>query len=159
MEENYKYQWEVMARKGKSDKDLSEWSCNYGPKVVERNKDGKCLIAEFRVLIDNPDLDVFIVGNFNNWGEEGVDLEDYRLEKDEHKVVGKVDIEISHKDEYKFLVVNNVTGNRFFIQDAAGSYFTDAGNTVFWDFEDPSCYVQKYDFIDSFERSVVLLEK
>lgn len=159
MEEDYKYQWEIMSEKKVAENDLNDWYSNYGPRVLERDASGKCLKVLFSVLIDNPDLDVFIVGSFNDWGRNFEDLDKYKFKKDEYSVLGSIELKgVCHKDEYKFLISHKITGEKFYIQDAAGVYFTDSGNTVFWDFGDPSCYKQKNDFVNTFDKSIKILQ-
>ncbi|MFW6285795.1 MAG: alpha amylase C-terminal domain-containing protein [Nanoarchaeota archaeon] len=155
----YDYQWEIL-RDGKIKKEnLDDWFSNYGPKVISRDSNGYAKKVEFNVLIDNSELEVFLVGSFNNWCKNPDDLEKYHLEKDKHSIMAKIVIEnISHKDEYKFLIYNSKTKEHMLLQDPAGVYFNDFGNTIFWDFNDPSCYIQKYDLIDTFNRSTKILQ-
>ncbi len=159
MTEANDYQWEILSGKRTPKKELSKWDSNYGPKVIERNEKGEASKIEFRVLIDNKNLEVFIVGSFNDWQKDPEKLTSYKLKKDEHSVIGTIALtNIKHKDEYKFLVLDKNTSNSFIIQDPAGAYFTDFGNTVFWDYGDPSSYKQKFDFINTFDRSTKILQ-
>jgi 1,4-alpha-glucan branching enzyme len=159
MTESCDYQWEILAKEKRPKKDLSKWNSNYGPRVLKRNEKGVAIKVEFNALIDNRDVEVFITGSFNNWETAPEKLEEYKLEKDEHSVLGKIALTgVKHKDEYKFLVLDKKTNNSFIIQDPAGAYFTDSGNGVFWDYEDPSSYKQKFDFIDTFKRSIKILQ-
>ncbi|MGM5481960.1 MAG: alpha-amylase family glycosyl hydrolase [Nanobdellota archaeon] len=146
------YQWEKFLYK-KSEKDISEWSSNFGPSVIQR-QNNKPKKVKFKVLIDNPKTRIFIVGDFNNWGE---DLENYELKHDKHSIFAEIVLEcIKHKEPYKFLV--KTEGKSIFMQDPAGHYFDHNGNTIFWDFEHPSSYKLKHGFIDTINRSTRVLQ-
>lgn len=158
-EENFDYQWEKLARNPFPKKELSNWSSSYGPRVVERGFGGSSFRVEFSLLIDNSNVDVFVVGDFNGWNQDLEKLEKYKLKLDKNCVIGRVVVEgVYHKCEYKFLVVDRVLGDKFLIQDPAAVYFTDFGNCVFWDFDDYSCYKMKYDFVDNLNRSIKILQ-
>ena len=153
------YQWEkfidnnsaISQNKNQNSVNPTIWKSNFGPNVISRKKDGTADIVEFKLLIDNPKLDVFLVGPFNEWGKKN--KEKYKLEPDSHNVFAVISTdEINHKDKYKFLVNND------YYQDPAGHYFDDEGNTIFWDFEDPSAYKQKHGFIDTINRSTKVIQ-
>jgi 1,4-alpha-glucan branching enzyme len=159
IKKNYDYQWEILRDNPNPKEDLSKWYSNYGPKVLERDSKGVAIKVIFNVLVDNPDIEVFIVGNFNNWCKDCNSLENYKLKKDEHSVMASIVLDdIKHKDEYKFLVYNVKSKEHFLIQDPAGVYFNDNGNTIFWDYEDLSTYKQKYDFINTFNKSIKIMQ-
>ncbi|MGM5484389.1 MAG: alpha-amylase family glycosyl hydrolase [Nanobdellota archaeon] len=144
------YQWEKFINKKKADKDIDGWTSDFGPKVISR-KDKKTKVR-FNVLIDNPNLKVFLVGNFNEWGKKN--LKEYELSHDKHSIFASIDKEIEHKEPYKFLVFDGE--KKFFIQDPAAPYFDDNGNSVFWDFE--KGYKKRYGFINNLHRSVKVLQ-
>lgn len=147
------YQWEELIYK-KPEKDISKWCSDFGPVVVKREND-KAKKVRFSVLIDNPNNNVYIIGNFNDWGKKNID--DYKLRHDTHSVFAEITLDsIKHKDPYKFLVTDGKTTN--YMQDPAGHYFDDEGNTVFWDFEDPCAYQLKHGFIDTINRSTRILQ-
>lgn len=155
MSNKYDYQWEYLYDNQNAKKDLSLWSSHFGIQVLQRNSLGVVSKVRVSLLIDNSNLDIYIVGNFNDWGQK--DLNKYKLKHDEHSVFASIVLDdLKHRDEYKFLVVDKK--NKFYIQDPAGSYFSDSGNTIFWDFEDPSCYKQEYGFVDTFNRSIKILQ-
>lgn len=159
MTKTYDYQWEILEEERTPKRKLSEWGSNYGPKVLNRDSEGLASEIEFNILIDNHEIEVFIIGTFNDWQTEPEKLKPYKLEKDEHSIIGRIILNnIKHKDEYKFLTINKKTGESLIMQDPAGAYFTDLGNTVFWDFEDPSSYKQKFDFINTFDRTTKIVQ-
>ncbi|MCK4996867.1 alpha amylase C-terminal domain-containing protein [Candidatus Pacearchaeota archaeon] len=157
--DNYKYQWEINSENTEPKNNLKDWVSNYGANVIDRDEDGFASKIKFNVLIDNADLDVFVVGDFNNWESDILKLKTYKLKKDQHSVIGNVDLDdVKHKDEYKLLVHNNKTKSQFMIQDPAGALFSDSGNNIFWDYNDPSAYSPKFDFVNTFERSVKIMQ-
>ncbi len=160
MEESHNtYQWEELCNSKLSNKqDITNWNSRFGPQVLTRNTDNTAKKVKFSTLVLNKYWRVFLVGNFNNWERDIEQLEAYELLPDEYHAFYSVELEgvITHKDEYKFLIYNG----RFewLMQDPAGHYFTDFGNTVFWDFEDPSAYKQQYSLIDNCNRSVRVMQ-
>ena len=149
------YQWEVLYDKQKPDKDINKWQCSFGPKVVERFPNEKAKVVRFDLLLCNKNVDVFLVGDFNDWGEKNLDK--YKFTLDSRNTFASITVDfIRHKDKYKFLVVDN--NKRRFMEDPAGLFFDDLGNTVFWDFGDPLAYELKYDFVDNFHRSIKILQ-
>lgn len=150
---NELYQWEKFIGKS-ADKDISSWQSDYGPVVVER-KDQKASKVRFKVLVDNPGTEIYIVGSFNKWGKENI--EKFKLEHDVHNIFAEITLEsIKHKDPYKFLVKQDK--KELYMQDPAGHYFDDDGNTIFWDYEDPGAYKLKHGFIDTVNRSTRILQ-
>lgn len=149
---NELYQWEKLIN-ANPEKNIDEWKSDFGPVVVER-KDNKASKVRFKVLVDNPETEVFLVGNFNNWGEK--DLENYRLKHDENNVFAEITVAMEHKEPYKFYVKHK--NKEIFMQDPAGHYFDDDGNTIFWDFEDPSAYKLKHGFVDTLNRPTKVLQ-
>lgn len=157
------YQWEKFIEDNKPVKDISTWQSQFGPSVIKR-KNNKAFEVKFKVLIDNPKTKIFIIGDFNNWESDPNKLTDYELIHDENNLFAEITLDnIKHKDKYKFLVIqppkkgsNQIT--KQILQDPAGTYFDDEGNTIFWDYEDPSSYKQKYNFIDTIKRSTKILQ-
>lgn len=147
------YQWEKLVDK-KPEKDISSWESDFGP-VVTKREDGKAEEVRFKVLVDNPETQVYLVGPFNDWGNK--DLEQYRLENDDYNIFAEIKSSaVKHKEAYKFYVKHG--HKEIFMQDPAGHYFDDDGNTIFWDFDDPSAYQLKHDFIDTINRSTRVLQ-
>ncbi len=156
----FNYEWENQFKIQTPKKDISKFNSNFGYEVLNRDNDGIAQQIKFSLLIDNSNIDVFIVGEFNDWGKDLDVLNDSKLEKDEHSIFASITITskfLKHKDKYKYLVKDK-EGNLTFFEDPAGVYFDDLGNAVFWDFEDPNSYKQKYDFIDTFNRSTKIIQ-
>ncbi len=145
------YQWEKYVGDTAPEKKLDSWESPFGPKVVSRDDNGRASEIEFNILIDNPNTKVILVGDFNEWGRKS--QEEFVLSHDEHSLFASVRTScVKHKDKYKFLV------DGVLYQDPASSYFDDEGNSIFWDFGDPSTYKQKYGFVDTTERSTKILQ-
>ncbi len=147
------YQWEKFIDNSKATKDIDSWEPQFGLTVTERSG-GKATKVRVRVLVDNPETKVYIVGKFNEWGKN---LEGYELVHDDHSVFCEIELDcMKHKDSYKLLVKNK--GKETYMQDPAGHYFDEDGNTIFWDYEDPQSYKQKHGFIDTIHRSTRILQ-
>jgi 1,4-alpha-glucan branching enzyme len=145
------YQWEKFIQNNKPEKDLSKWESDYGPKVIDR-KNWK---VQFNVYVDNPKVEIYIVGNFNNWGK--TNLEKYKLKADQNfQFYNIILTEIKHKDPYKFLV--KYTNKQYILHDPASYFFDDLGNSIFWDYDDKTAYKQKYNFIDTIKRSTKIIQ-
>jgi 1,4-alpha-glucan branching enzyme len=150
------YQWERFIGNNKPKKEISKLNLEFGPRVIKR--DGNVLNVRFQLLIDNPDIQAYLVGPFNEWGKKGSVLGKFELKHDKHSVFAYVETNaIKHKDPYKFMIRY---GDKewFYIQDPAGFYFDNQGNTIFWDYEDSSAYKQKYGFINTIDRPTKILQ-
>ncbi len=153
------YEWEKQYQNLIPKKDINSWYSNFGFKVISRFENNNSNEVKFTILVDNEDLEIFIVGNFNNWEFDILKLSKYKLKFDSFLRSSSIILSnINHRDEYKFLVVDKFTGEKKIISDPAGVYFSDEGNSIFWDFEGPQTYKQKYSFINNFERSVKILQ-
>lgn len=157
------YQWEKFISNNTPLKDISSWQSQFGPCVLER-KNGKAKKVKFKVLIDNPETRIFIIGNFNGWETDLKKLKGYELHHDKYSIFAEIILDnIEHKDKYKFLVlqpkkkdINNYTN--YFLQDPAGVYFDEDGNTIFWDYDDPTTYIKKHSFINTINRSTKIMQ-
>ncbi len=155
--EDIKYQWQACAEVLKPENDISQWQSNFGPIITERSSDGRAKKVLFQLLTENRANEVYLTGSFNEWEKDIEKLKNYKLEIDKDGVFTKLELEgVTHKDQYKFLVVN---GNETtLLQDPAGVYFDDNGNTIFWDYKDPSTYKQQHGFIDTRLRSTKIVQ-
>ncbi|MFP4190096.1 MAG: alpha-amylase family glycosyl hydrolase [Candidatus Woesearchaeota archaeon] len=144
------YQWEELIDK-EPEKNIMDWHSEFGPSVLDREADGRARKVKVSLLLDNPETMVYLVGDFNDWGRNTGSR--YLLEHDENSIFATIITdELKHGARYKFLV------NGAYRQDPAGHFFDDEGNTIFWDFDDPTAYRQKHDFIDNHHRSVKVLQ-
>lgn len=155
MKGRFQYQWENFISDNKAKKEIDKWECKYGPIVMERDSKGYAKSVRFQLLLDNPNSKVYLIGKFNGWGE--INLDEYELKHDENSLFCYIDVDcMKHKDAYKFLLKQN--DQTFYMQDPAGVFFDDIGNTIFWDYKDPTTYKQKYDFIDTVNRSTKVMQ-
>lgn len=159
IERHYDYQWEYLRDHSKPEKDITTWPNAFGPVVVKRDRSKKAARVRFQLLLDNKNTDVFIIGDFNNWERDTKKLEKYKLIPDEYAVMASIELDaIAHGTEYKFLVQNRVSKAWQFITDPAAPYFSDIGNAIFWDFDDPDRYQLKHPMIDTFSRSTKIIQ-
>ena len=143
------YQWEC-ANKGPK-KDIDAWENPFGPKVISRNPNGTAKEVEFRVLVDNPASHVYLVGAFNEWGRK-LRRED-KLTHGEHSIFASIRTDkLKHGDPYKLRLSN------ILLQDPASPYFDRDGNSIFYDYNDPSVKPMQHAFIDTHMRSTKIIQ-
>ncbi len=153
----------------KPTKDLKEFIPKQGISVAQRDGDGRPSHVVIRVLAGYPNAEIFVIGDFNDWGER--DLDRYKLEQVEQNQFGTYyegDIPgIKHGMQYRLLV----DGQQ--LLDPAGhllttpEYFDLVGlkseqpylNCVFWDFEGPEVRMNPMEqVVDLREKPVVIGE-
>ncbi|MCA9459905.1 MAG: hypothetical protein KC550_05145, partial [Nanoarchaeota archaeon] len=157
MSQNFLYEWEKSTFNPKPLRDISMWNCDFGVTVLERDKKGFSKKVLVKVLLESKNSQIYIVGDFNNWEEDLKKLDDYKLKADEYGVFASIELEnFHHKMAYKFVLVQDFEIK--YLQDPAGAYFDNFGNTIFWDFVCPEAYKQKYDFVDTVHRSTKILQ-
>lgn len=149
------YQWEKLLY---STPKREEYLPYYGYVVSERYNNGKAKKIKFTILVDKPDNEIYLVGNFNDWGKDINKLQEYKLmPEDEYSINYSIEVEnIEHKSSYQFLVIEN--GNKEFRRDPASRFFDDEGNSMFWDFNDPSTYKFQNKIPDTLHRSTKILQ-
>lgn len=153
------YQFEENYENLEPKEDITKWYSKFGYKVLSRYENLEPKEIKFTLLVDNSNLDIFIIGNFNNWEQDVSKLDNFKLNFDEFTRISSIVLkDLKHKDEYKFLIKNRLTGQINIFEDPTGVYFTDDGNSVFWDFEGNQTYKQKYPLINNFERSVKIVQ-
>jgi 1,4-alpha-glucan branching enzyme len=153
------YQWEHQNQNQIPTKNINNWNSEFGYQILTRHNNQIANKIRFSLLTDNKNLEVYIIGTFNNWEKNSQELQDYKLNFDTFTRISEVILtNIKHKDEYKYLVIDKLHNKTKIIEDPASTYFTDFGNSIFWDFEDPSTYKQKYGLINNFNRSVKILQ-
>ncbi|MCA9496003.1 MAG: alpha amylase C-terminal domain-containing protein [Nanoarchaeota archaeon] len=157
MNENISYEWEKSTFYPKALKDISSWNCDFGVTVIERDNKGFAKKVKIKVLLESKNSQIYVVGDFNDWEEDLKKLDDYKLFKDEYGVFASIELDnFKHKMAYKFILVQDFEIK--YLQDPAGVYFDDFGNTIFWDFGCPDSYKQKCDFVDTLHRSTKILQ-
>ncbi len=142
------YQWETLLYSPEIEPKRN-FENKFGYRVLERENEEASLI-QFMVYTKNIDKDIFLVGNFNNWGK-CENLKDYKLEKEDNFSQIKIS-QIKHKEPYAYLVDNK------FLRDPATVFFDEKGNSVFWDFENPSTYKLKNSKPERVHRATKIIQ-
>ncbi len=151
---NYNYQWEINSKKKNNSLNINDFERSYGPKVIKRDDKGKAKEVEINILLKNSNVELFLVGEFNQWGKKYI--EKYKFKQDNKGIACIKTNKIKHKTKYKIMWKKG--SEKKFFQDPASYYFDDLGNSIFWDFEDPNSYNMKTDFINNFDRSVKIVQ-
>ncbi|MFT4261191.1 MAG: alpha-amylase family glycosyl hydrolase [Candidatus Woesearchaeota archaeon] len=125
---------------------------SFGPLVIKRNKENKAELIRFQVLSKNQE-EIYLTGDFNNWEQNPNNLAQYKFKQENNTKI--LETKIKHKQKYKLLVITN--NQKKLYQDPASTYFDDEGNSVFWDFEDPTTYKSKYSFANT-KKSIRILQ-
>jgi len=147
------YQWETFINDSKPKEDMSTWQSSFGPAITGRK--GKSLKVKFQLLVDNPKVRVFLIGDFNSWGRES--LKKFELQPDQHHNFFSIEVDgLRHGEKYKFMLQEVV--KQKILQDPAGHFFDDDGNSILWDYERKDGYRQKSSFIDTVNRSTRILQ-
>ncbi|MCF7798923.1 alpha amylase C-terminal domain-containing protein [Candidatus Woesearchaeota archaeon] len=146
------YQWESLLYR----KDVSRsysYNQEFGPCVLTRDKDDNAEKVQFTVYVNDPNKDVYLVGEFNDWGK---DKDEFKLNKFDTGFQTITTTSVKHKDAYLFLVNDN--GHEFLLRDPASVCFDKKGNSQFWDFDDPSTFKKKYEGPNTLHRATKILQ-
>jgi len=147
------YQWESLLYRKELTRTYS-YKQEFGPQVLSRDKNGLANKVKFPVYVNDSAKDVYLVGEFNDWGKKN--KEKFKLGKEETGFQSIVVTGIKHKDSYLFLV--NDKGSEFLLRDPASFCFDKKGNAQFWDFNDPSTYKKKHEGPDTLHRVTNILQ-
>jgi len=147
------YQWESLLYQEKRSR-KTNYNKEFGYTILTRNREGKAKKVSFAVYVNNPHKEVYLVGKFNKWGKENTEA--YKLEKHETGFQSIVVDTITHKDAYLFLVKEN--NHKSFLRDPASTCFDKEGNSVFWDFDDPSTYKKKFPGPNTLRQTTKILQ-
>jgi 1,4-alpha-glucan branching enzyme len=146
------YQWEYLYN-AKPKLDLEKFTSDFGYKVLKRDPKGKAEEIEFRIYAGKNAPQIQITGEFSNWSTKKDDRFILKpKDKDGFLFLILTGKEISHKSPFLFLV------NGKLLRDPASKFFDKEGNSVFWDFDDPSCERIKERDIYSPEKSMMILQ-
>lgn len=120
--------------------------------VTKRDASGNAIEGTIRVLVGNPQADVFLLDDVNHFEKN----EEDRLRPDPANpdyYVGKVR-GLKHKLEYRILV------NDRQLIDPAASQFTPSSflNSVFWDFDHPGHFTMHTESVDLRSKPIVIAE-
>ncbi len=145
---SFNYQWEIQLSSKQRKKETFTPIMMHT--VTDRDKNHKATKAKFNLLIKNPNIDIKIIGEFNKWGKK--ETKDHVFKYDNESGIASVEIPIKHKTPYLFLLGDKV------LRDPSTVLFDDNLNSVFWDFEDPSCYKFKHTAINNLNRPNKILQ-
>jgi 1,4-alpha-glucan branching enzyme len=147
------YHWESLLYKKDHKRDHT-YNSTFGYKVESRDEQGKAKEITFQVYANNPSSTIILAGQFNNWGQN--DAKKYTLTHNEEGyatiTIHSNQTTLTHKDDYLFLVDGS------FMRDPASTYLNEKGNSVFWDFEDPTSYVMRHNQPDTLHRASKVLQ-
>ncbi|MGE0793124.1 MAG: alpha-amylase family glycosyl hydrolase [Candidatus Woesearchaeota archaeon] len=141
------YQWETVLYSPKIEP-KKEYKNKFGYKVLER-KEGKAKKVEFKVYSKNIEEDIYLIGEFNNWGKKN--LENFKLKKQEDFSSIIIDC-IKHNEPYLYLI------DEKYLRDPATILFDDTGNSIFWDFDDETSYKLKFNKPERIHTSIKILQ-
>lgn len=123
--------------------------------VTKRDTQGQALEGKVRVLADNPNDQIYIVGDFNRWGADKTAGDQLTLVPGTPYFEGSVR-NLKHGMAYR-LEVNGVQ-----VLDPAATLFSSADtqylNSVFWDFGRPSAYKMTKPLVDLRTKPLVIAE-
>ncbi|MBN1175264.1 alpha amylase C-terminal domain-containing protein [Candidatus Woesearchaeota archaeon] len=148
-----KYQWESMIYRDDVSRKTS-FDRKFGTKVISRNDDLTANLVEFFVYANDPFKEIFLVGSFNEWGKKNLDDFKLTVQNDAFQIL-RTD-KVKHKDPYLFLVRKD--GHEEVLRDVASFAFDDDGNSIFWDFEDPTAYKKEYPGPDTLHRATKIIQ-
>lgn len=141
--------WEKQAYDPIPQKNIDSWQPKTGPVVISRNPNGTAKKIKFQLLIDNPNQEIYLMCKSNNWQKN----EEFKFKSDEYSNYYTLETDkIKHKETY-FLLVNAEER-----KDPAAYYFTKYGESVFYDFDDPSVYKMKYPTLNTIEKSLRIIQ-
>lgn len=143
------YQWEKFLYTPKSEP-KKHFENKFGYKVISRYE-GVAKKTEFKIYSKNINEKIFIVGKFNNWGKNN--LRDFELEKkgDFSKIILDSK-QIKHNEPYLFYI------NNTYLKDPASIFFDDEGNSIFWDFDNPTSYKLKHNKPERLHNSTKIIQ-
>ncbi|MHC1598797.1 MAG: alpha-amylase family glycosyl hydrolase [Candidatus Methanofastidiosia archaeon] len=150
------YQWESLLYK----EDLSgkeTYKQEFGPLIISRAPDKKAEKVKFNLYTTTKTQSIYLIGECNDWGKDEKKLSQFELEKKGNSgFFSIVTKQFSHKDAYLFLVKDEA--GTFLLRDPAASLFDDEGNSIFWDFHDPTAYEKKYSSPNTLHRTTKVLQ-
>jgi len=144
------YQWETFLYSPKI-KPKQNYENTFGYKVLTRDSNGIADEINFSIYFPE-NCNIYIVGEFNEWGKcKKQELEKFRLEKIDDFYSIKLN-NLKHKEQYLYLI------NGIYLRDPATILFDQNGNSIFWDFDDPSTYKLKNNKPERLHRATKIIQ-
>lgn len=132
---------------------------------VTKREAGEAVEGKIRVLSDNPNNEIYVIGDFNQWG--AAKTPDDKLTKVEGSPYfeGKVR-SLRHKMQYRLLVngeqlldpAATVFTTESFLRENGLSYSPAYLNAVFWDFARPDAYKMIKSSVDLTSKPAIIAE-
>ncbi len=147
------YQWEsLLYRKPELLEPKQFSSGKFSPRIEERDAKGKAIKITLRCYAPSQQEDLYLVGEWNNWGEKLSVADKFQEEYNGWWSITTTNIR--HKTEYLFFQKKE----KKYLRNPASPLFSEDGNSIFWDFEDPSTYKQKYAAPNTLHRPTITLQ-
>ncbi len=163
-----RYEWEKRLYFSKEQRERkTRYKQNFGYNVLSRTNEGKAKEIEFTFYQPKniwgsttpeetrTNSEYFLVGNFSNW-EAKKELQ-FKQEGDWFKLRTN---HVRHKDEY--LILKRIKTEKGWVEeylrDPATTYFSEEGNSVFWDYDDPRTYQFKEGQPELLHRTTKILQ-
>lgn len=133
----------------------------FGTIVISRNSNKTANEVKFSIYVNDPNKSVYLIGPFNDWGKK--DLNNFKLEVLESGFQTLTTDKIKHKEPYLYAVFNSQNtehkiSDSQILRDVASFAFDDKGNSIFWDFDDPTSYKKNYEGPDTLHRATSVLQ-
>ena len=144
------YQWESLLYRDNL-KPREKPELRFGPQVTKRNKEGNASEVRFQLYFPDAPGDIYLVGKWNAWGKKYAEQDKLSEQDNWYHITTST---IKHKESYLFYQPQT----KQFLRDPASSYFDKEGNSVFWDFEDSSCYQAQHAAPDTLHRPTIILQ-
>lgn len=138
-----------------AEKSCDGFVAQQGIAVTKRDEQGNAVEGTVRTLVDNPNQQIYIIGDWNDWGDSKTDDDKLRAVDGTPYYEGRVR-KLKHKMSYRFLV------NGKQLLDMASPEFTPEGtaklHSVFWDFEHPGHYAMQTKSVDLRKKMLMIGE-
>lgn len=163
---------ESLALDVKTSKQIEHYQSQTGFSNIKRDSSGNVTQAKFRILIDNPNAEVTLLGPFNHWGADA-NTKDFLLTSHDGGIYYEGTLSgLKHGMEYRVVLKNKQTGEvkslldptattqttPEFSEKVHGSASPPFLNSIFWDHERPGAYRMKHPSVDLRGKYLDILE-
>ena len=143
------YQWESLLYR----EDLvraKSYNQQFGYQIIKRTENNKAKEVLFRIYSNNTQ-DMYLVGPFNEWGK--TNLHKFKFTKEgETGFYELITTNITHKDPYLIQTAGEL------LRDPATTFFDENGNSIFWDYDDPTTYKKQFAGPNTLRQTSVVLQ-
>ena len=106
-------------------------------------------LRQFQIHFPSENAEIYLIGPFNDWGKNL--LEEYKFSNEKYPVYS-LNYSLEHKTPYLFQINGKI------YRDPSTIVFDENLNSVYWDFNDPRAYKQKYPQVNLKEKSLKILQ-